>query len=219
MHLQNGVTKIGGSITLLMIEELWQMMDRYFAELQNEGEKIWNDKNDPEYIKLQGVLRGMAITVSHFSGQFFPTPDDVVREVVARHAAISKRVPHSTPGLQQRLFAEPAWTLEVPARVIDTVTGHKGTLIQVKGDTGIVQFKEKNKITYGQAKEHELQQISDTEFLGYDPLNQATPVAAPTHGLSTAEVKTIQAALQSGMMDVSDLAAMFKVSEETIRKL
>jgi hypothetical protein len=98
----NGVSHYAWSITVTLVEELWQKLDEGYARLlRPDGTAL-----EREFVK--GRLRGLAEATCIFMKPHFTNPDDIVREVVKRRQSGPD---YETPGLGQRRYEAPPGTV------------------------------------------------------------------------------------------------------------
>lgn len=97
-----GPTKIGESITMTLLEQLWISLDRVVDEIKDRS--LAGDA----LVSAKGRARGLAEALAIFSPPFFRTADEISRESLNRYnARKSNNEDYCTPGLGKLRYAFP----------------------------------------------------------------------------------------------------------------
>lgn len=88
------------------VKDLWEELDGYYDQL------VAMESGTLDHARQVGMMRGMAISLSHIMRPYFVEADDVVREVMERHKArVEGDESYRTPGIENvTLFPEEATT-------------------------------------------------------------------------------------------------------------
>lgn len=98
----NGHTKYAGSVTMTLVEDMWEKADAAYTEFTEL------ELADPVPIaRLKGALRMAAEMIVIFMGPHFQTADEIVREIVKRKQMRDSGEPYETKGLGYRMYELP----------------------------------------------------------------------------------------------------------------
>lgn len=204
---QGGITKIAGSITMTLVEDMWAKADKAYAAIADDG------IGSEEVLKRKGVARGMAEMIAIFSAPHFRTGDEVVRELMKRAAGGSE---YQTPGLGSRRFEPPSSKDAPSSKVIkegDQVrhlgTGNIGVVRRVGPPDGIVvEYTGKQ----GGGFSTNLT-LNDLEVV------KGSQLSAKALSLSEKEIAAIKFAKESGAFTDAQIAQTYGIAPSEVGKI
>lgn len=189
---QGGITKIAGSVTLLVIEDMWNIADKQLAKLENEP----SDAN-------RGMLNGMCVMLALWMRPHFSTAAEVGKELTKRRGYAKAGEEYTTPGLGNRRYEMPKLkdvplpTIAEGDRVIDVRTKHTGTVKRIHETDGItVEFDRKFGGGFGTNLT-----LADLDKYYEEPIPRGMPHtgAGSTKAAAASKAKTFTAEELAGM--------------------
>jgi hypothetical protein len=103
---QCGTTTYGGTITVSLLTDIWEELDKAVAYLRAEP-----NGSQAEYYKA--YASGLSFTLAKFMVPHFRTHEDISREALKRYKMRMDGIAYETPGLAQRKYEIPAeWKLK-----------------------------------------------------------------------------------------------------------
>lgn len=98
----NGITKYAGSVTMTLVEDMWEKLDFAYEQLLGTHSSEFKD-----VAFWKGQCRMGAEMIAIFMKPHFQTPDEIVREVVKRKQMRDTGEEYETKGLGYRMYELP----------------------------------------------------------------------------------------------------------------
>lgn len=109
-----GKVHLGGSVTLTLVEQMWDKMDTAYLMLRSSEKEFGVE--DTHTLKLRSQLRGMAEMTAIFMTPHFHSADEIAREVFVRWQKKEAGETYETKGLASRRYELPRDTAYVGKR-------------------------------------------------------------------------------------------------------
>lgn len=98
---QGGITKIKGSVTLTLVEDMWAKADKVYATIHNP------ELSQHEVEKVRERIRGICEMIAIFMPPHFTDVAGIGKELMKRKAHADAGEPYETPGLLGRRYEMP----------------------------------------------------------------------------------------------------------------
>src|SRR6266542_1056016 len=138
----NGKSKYAWSVTVTLVEQMWEKVDSAYAELMSTDDLA-------EKTRLKGAVRMACELIVIFMPPYFRTSDEVGREVMKRHKLKQEGEQYETAGLGSRTY-ELADSRKAQARITAPPTRKPLTAIPEHldaDDIRMIKFMGREQIT------------------------------------------------------------------------
>lgn len=202
---QGGITHIGGSITVTLVEDMWEKADRAFADFLEEG-------MSPDLAKQRGgIVRGMCEMIAIWMPPHFTTGNEVGKELQKRRAMFEAGEQYETAGLHGRRFEPPPLKGRVNTgkiaegdRVIHTRTRQLGNVVAITADGISVKYDDAKSFGTGLS-------VNDLEMY-----KEPKAASARVTALTPEAINGIKFAVASGAFTVSQIASTYGLTDAEV---
>lgn len=203
---QGGLTKIAGSITVTLVEDMWAKADLAYAAMSEDG--ITSD----EAKRRQGVVRGMCEMIAIFMPPHFRTGNEVGKELLKRAANAAAGERYTSPGIGSRRYEVPGFNTPPPLLKV------------VEGDR-VIQLSTNHAATVQRIDEQGIHLKLDIGGFGI-AASTVDLKALPKQSLSAAamkltedEIKAIKFSVESGVFTPEQIATTYKILPSEVKKI